>query len=354
MAVNSIQILVVVIIIIIFGVMITLLNMRKKDKTSAGIEQSTWQKIEVLNTKKKELVDKKKELSYKYTAKTVTDSEYSTTIKYLNDEIEKVNQDINSEVNNLTQAQGKVDAESDVRFTNIKIKSELSETNLENKNLKEKVSELEEFIKNVSKNNNLQTNNEDTFIKKYYEIILNKYKDEINETEKKTISEIKEMVKPTDLTIKSLASKYQPISYDFNKDYLNTLRQLYNYLKSDVDVIRNDLKLLFWIDFTSIITNKIADEQDISILFCSCMKALSDEEARIEIVMLDDEKIHAFVKTKYKNTFYIFDLAQKVPFDMFKNVDEKQLYQEYNFNNSKIAKRIYAYNQNDYIDFRTE
>jgi len=354
MAINFIQIIVIIVIVIIFGVMITFLNMKKKDKTSAGIEQSTWQNIEILNTRKKELTDKKKELSYKYTAKTISDTEYATNIKYLNDEIEKVNQEINDEVNNLTQIQGKTDNESDVRFANIKIKSELSEVELENKNLKEKIIELDEYIKSISKNTNVEINNEDASIKKYYEIILNKYKDEINETEKKTISEIKEMVKPTDLTVKSLVSKYQPISYDFNKDYLNTLKQIYNYLKSDIEVIQNNLKILFWIDFSSVIKNKIADEQDISILFCSCMKALTDEDARIEIVMLDDEKIHAFVKTKYKNTFYIFDLTQKIPFDMFKNTDEKQLYQEYNFNTSKIAKRIYAYNQYEYIDFRAE
>jgi len=354
MIIDLIQIVSIIIIIIVLGVGITLINMRKKDKTPAGLEQSTWQKIEILNNTKKELSDKKKELSYKYTAKSISDEEYSKSLKLLNDEISKIDNEIDFTVNSLTKVQGKTDIDSDVRFTNIKIKGELSEITIENKNLKEKISELEEFIKNVSKSNNAPVNENDANIKRYYEIILNKYKDEINETEKKTISEIKDMVRPTDLTIKSLVSKYQPIGYDFNKDYLNSLRQIYNYLKSEVSVIRNDLKILFWIDFANVIKNKIADEQDVSILLCSCMQALSDENARIEIVMLDDEKIHAFVKTKYKNTFYIFDLTQQTPFDMFKDVDEIKLYQNYNLNNNKIAKRIYAYNQYEYVDFRSE
>ena len=355
MQADLIQIISIVIVIIVFGVGMTLINLKKKDKTPAGIEQSVWQKIETLNNKKKDLLDKKKEMSYKYTAKTVDDQEYTNFMKLINDEIEKIDIEINNEVANLTKIQSKsTDADSDIRFTNIKIKGELSEYKLENKNLKEKINELEGFIKEVSKNNTTQTNTTDVALLKYYELILNKYRDEINEREKKTISEIKEMVKPTDLTIKSIVSKYQPIGYDFNKDYLTTIRLIYNYLKSEVDVISNDLKLLFWIDYSNVIKNKVADEQDISIILCSCMQSLSDENSRIEIIMLEDEKVHAFIKTKYKNTFYIFDLTQKVPFDTFKNVDEKALYQEYNFNGIKIAKRIYAYNQYEYVDFRAE
>jgi len=355
MQAEFIQIISIIIVVIVFGVGLTLINMKKKDKTPAGLEQRSWQKNEILNTKKKELLDKKKEMSYKYTAKTVNDQEYTNFMKIINDEIEKIDVEVNNEITQLTKLQSKnTDSDSDIRFTNIKIKGELSEYKLENKNLKEKINELEGFIKEVSKNNGVQTNTNDSALLKYYELILNKYKDDINEQEKKTISEIKDMVRPTDLTIKSIVSKYQPIGYDFNRDYLSTIRLIYNYLKSEIDVIRNELKLLFWIDYPSVIKNKVADEQDISIIFCSSMQALADENARIEIIMLEDEKIHAIIKTKYKNTFYIFDLAQKIPFDTFKNTDEKKLYQEYNYNGQKIAKRIYAYNQYEYIDFRAE
>jgi len=356
MQADLIQIISIVIVIIVFGVGMTLINLRKKDKTPAGLEQNAWQKIEQLNSKKKELQDKKKEESYKYTAKTINDQEYNNFMKIINEDIEKIDSEINSEIAILTKLQSKnTDVDSDIRFTNIKIKGELSEYKQENKNLKEKINELEGFIKEVSKNNNSKITSEtDTALLKYYELILNKYRDEINEHEKKTISEIKDMVRPTDLTIKSIVAKYQPIGYDFNKDYITTIRLIYNYLKSEVEVIRNELKILFWIDYSNVIKNKIADEQDISIIFCSCMQALMDENARVEIIMLEDERIHAFIKTKYKNTFYIFDLTQRVPFDTFKNIDEKILYQEYNFNGQKITKRIYAYNQYEYTDYRAE
>jgi hypothetical protein len=350
MDINFTQILAIIIVIIVFGVVLTLINIKKKNKSVVNKEQTTWMKIEQLNTKKKELLEQKKEVSYKYSAKTVSEDQYSNTLKYINDEIKKIDDSINLEIGKLTKIQG--NDETDDKFTNIKIKGEINEALTENKSLKEKVKELEDFIKNLSKNNSIETPNQDNAKLKYYELILNKHKEEINGVERKTISEIKDMVRPNDLTIKSMVSKYQPIGYDFNKDYINTLKQIYNYFKSEVDVIKNNLKVLFWIDFANIIKNKIADEQDISILLCSCMQALGDNNAKIEVVLLDDDKTHSFVKTKYKNTFYIFDLTQKVPFDMFKNIDENKLYEDYKFNGNKINTKIYSYNQYEYTNYK--
>ena len=108
---------------------------------------------------------------------------------------------------------------------------------------------------------------------------------------------------------------------------------------------------MFWLYFTEIIKNKIADEQDISILLCSIMQALNDNESYIYVVQLENDKTHAFVKTKYKNTHYILDLTQRVPFDMFKANDEEELFSNYTFLKNKIVKKIYKYNQDSYLDF---
>ncbi|MDD4663024.1 MAG: hypothetical protein PHR48_04115, partial [Candidatus ainarchaeum sp.] len=206
-------------------------------------------------------------------------------------------------------------------------------------------------IKTLSKTNDLEPKVDDVTKAKYYSIILNKYKDIINENERKTISEMKDSVKSSDLTIKNICSKFTPIGYDFDKDYITTLRKIYNYLKSEIDVVTSDLKITYTLPFSKIISEKIADQHSMSILFCSIMHNLEDKNAKIEMVMLENERIHSFVSTKHKNTNYIFDLVQKAPFDMFKNQDEKKVYEEYTFNNFKISQRIYAYNQYNYIDF---
>ena len=352
--IDSLQIIIVVIIIIVFGVVITYINLKNKIKTPVKAEQNSWKIIEELNSRKKELLKEKEELSFKYSAKSIDDSEYTKVLKYLSTEINKIDESVNQEVSKLTNIQGKDKDTSDLRFKNIKLKGKLSESELEKDNLQIRVKELEEFIKNLQNSGESNVSLEGVSKNKYYEIILAKYKELINSKEQKTISEIKDMVDSEDLTISSIVSKFKPIGYEYSRDYLNTIRKIYNFFKSEINVIKNDLKVLFWLDFNEIIKHKIADEQDISIFLCAIMKSLNDNNAKIYVVLLEDDQTHAFVKTKIKNTYYIFDLTQRVPFDMFKDTDENKLFENYNFLNKKIVKKIYMYDKNDYEDFNKE
>jgi hypothetical protein len=349
---DIIQIVVVLIIIIVFGTIITIINLKQKTKTTTK-EQGSWKRIEDLNEKKKEFLTKKEELSFKYSAKSIDDDSYNKALKYITEELKKIDEEINQEVSKLTDLQSKQDTGNELRFENIKLKGKLSETTIEKENLEARVKELEDFVKRMSGESKNVTGSEDSK-KKYYELVLQKYKEYINTQEKKTISEIKGMVDSGDLTINSIVSKHKPIGYDYNRDYLTTLKKIYNYLMSEIDVVKNNLKILFWLDFGSVIKNKIADEQDISILLCSIMHALNDYEVYIYVVQLDNDKTHAFVKTKYKNTHYIFDLTQKVQFDTFKAKDEVTLFKEYSFLENKIIKQIYKYNQDSYLELDNE
>ncbi len=344
------QIIIIVGIIIVFGTIITIINIKNKVKTPTIKEQGSWQKIEELNEKKKEFLKKKEELSFKYSAKSIDDDNYNKALKYITEEIKKIDEEVNQEVSKLTDIQKKQDTGNELRFENIKLKGKLSEVSLEKESLLSRVKELEVFIKRMGGEEKKNLPVCETSKNKYYEIILQKYKDYVNQQEKKTITEIKDMVDSGDLTINTIVSKHKPIGYDYNKDYLTTLKKIYNYLMSEIEVVKNNLRVLFWLDFSEIIKNKIADEQDISIFLCAIMNALNDFEAYIYIVQLENEKTHAFVKTKYKNTHYIFDLTQKVPFDMFKGKDEDELFDNYKFLNNKIIKKIYKYNQDSYLD----
>ncbi len=354
MTINFAQILIIIFIFLSFGTIIAIVNLRVKKKDPINKEQKTWQIIETLNTKKKEILEQKKELSYRYTAKSIDESVYSKTLKEINEELKKIENKINQEVSNLTKIQKDDSPEEELRFKNLKIKGDVSELEVENLNLKERIKELEEFIKNIKKNTETKASEEDINKIKYYSIIINKYKDIINEDERKTISQLKEMIKPNDLTIKSIISKFTPIAYDYNKDYLTTLRKIYNYLRTEIDVIENDLKVIFWMDFSKIISEKICDEQTISVILCSVMQGMQDNLSSIEVVLLEDDKVHSFVSTKIKETYYILDIVQNIPIDTYKNTDVNKLYEEYRYNNKKIVKKIYSYNNLEYTDYSNE
>ncbi len=354
MLIDFTQILIIILIFLIFGTLIAIVNLKGKNKKPVNKEQITWVNIEKLNTRKKELLDQKKELSYKYTAKSIDDYTYSKTLKFITEEINKLEDEINKEVETLTKLQKNENVEDELRFKNLKIKGDVNELEVENNSLKEKIKELENFIKNITKNENKKLTDEDINKIKYYSLIVTRYKEVINENERKTISELKEMIRPTDLTIKSIVSKFTPIRYDFNKDYITSLRKIYNYLRTEINIVTNDLKVLFWIDFSKVLKEKISDEQTTSIILCSCMRALQDNFASIEVVLLEDDKVHSFVTTKIKETYYIFDLTQNLPFDTYKSTDAKKLYSEYRYNDKKIIKKIYSYNNLDYTDYNQE
>lgn len=350
MKIEFIQIVIITVIIIVFGILITYINLRKKINTPTNKEQNSWQKIETLNDKKKELLKQKEEASLKYGAKSINDEIYSNTLKIITEELKKIEDEINQEVSKLTDLQKTQDTGSDLRFQNIKLKGELNETKLEKENLKQRVNELEEFIKNISGSKNITVSANENIKNKYYELIINKYKEEINEKERKTIAQIKNMINPNDLSIKSLIGKYKPIGYEYKKDYIETLKKNYNFIKSEIDVIKSNVKILHWMDATTILKNKFCDEQDAAALLCSIMQGLNDYDCMVYVILLDDDNTHSFVKTKFKNTHYIFDLSQKCPFELYSDNDEKKLLEKFNYNNSKIKKIIYKYNQNVYID----
>jgi len=350
MNITFIQIIIITVIIIIFGIAITYINLKKHMHAPVNQEQNAWQKIEGLNDKKKELIRQKEEASFKYGAKSISDEVYSNTLKFITTELNKIDTEINQEISKLTNLQKTQDTGSDIRFQNIKLKGELNETKLERDNLKQRVKELEEFIKNLSGSKNISVSANESIKNKYYELILDKYKDEINEQERKTISQIKETVSPNDLTIRGIISKYKPVGYDYNKDYIDTLKKAYNFIKSEIDVIKTDLKIMYWMDATTIFKNKYCDDQDAAALFCSIMQGLNDYDAQVYVVLLENETTHSFVKTKYKNNYYIFDLSQKCPFELYVYTDETKLIENYKYNGNKIKKVIYRFNQNIYVD----
>lgn len=350
MEIELIQIILIICIAIVFGVIFAFINFKRKITRPVTKEQNSWQKIEALNDQKKELQKRKEELSYKYSARSISDDVYSSDLKNITSELSKIDNEINNEVSKLTELQKMQDNNSDQKSQNIKLKGELNEIKLERDNLKNRINELEEIIKNISGTKNLSPSIKDNFQNKYYEQILDKYKELINKQEQKTIAQIKETVNPNDLTIKSIISKHKPVGYEYNKDYLEILRKIYSFLDAEIEVVKTDVKVLYWLDATEILKNKIADEQDISALLCSAMQGLNDQEAQVYVVLLEDDNTHAFVKTKYKNQYFIFDLAQKGPFEMFTNTDEKKLLEDYKYNGLKIKKIIYRYNQNSYID----
>ena len=174
--------------------------------------------------------------------------------------------------------------------------------------------------------------------------LLQKYADIINEREQRTIGEIKGLVDGTDLTIQSIVEDTKEEKYE------NSLRNTYKFIVDEVHYIDAELSLNYWMSAREIMEIKAADDEDLAVFLCACMKALGDENAEVIIAELDNLQTHAFVSTEINGKFLILDTPQKYDFDKYFG-EKTNILSKYTFNESKIKRFLYRFNSDKYEQF---
>jgi hypothetical protein len=180
--------------------------------------------------------------------------------------------------------------------------------------------------------------------------LLKKYSAIINEKERKTVSELKSIIDASNLTLRSLKERMVPNDYVFEKDYLKILDKFYRYLQENIEGVKLDFNLNFWLTPEDILELKISDDEDIAIFLCSFMQALGDENAKVIIAELSDLSTRAFVLTEFRDKHYLLDVFQKKPLEFFsgKKVD---VIENYSFEGKKINRFLFSFNSKDYENY---
>lgn len=220
------------------------------------------------------------------------------------------------------------------------------------KKLKEKKSEAEVYI-DKTKTSSLFEFSEKGLRLKLYRLLLKKYSDLINEREKKTIGEVKGLINGEDLTIQSIVSEFKPENYDFERDYLNTARKAFEFVKKEIYFTKADIDLDYFLSPLEIMTEKVADDEDQAVFLCSMLFALGDESASVVIAEMDDLTTHAFVVIEHEGKAYFLDATQEHGFEEFSGRTEEVL-KKYSFNNTKIKRLLYKFNHFEYKSFIEE
>ncbi len=185
---------------------------------------------------------------------------------------------------------------------------------------------------------------------KLYEALLKKYRDLINEKEKKTVGEIKGLVDKENLTIISFIERFKNENYEFEKDYLSVLKKCYEFVVSEITYAKLDFELNYWLSPAEILKYKVGDDEDIAIFLCSIMFALGDENAAVVVFEMEDFSTHAVVITEYKGKFILLDATQKVGFEKYVGEKENVL-ENYRFKEKKIKRPVYKFNHFHYEQF---
>ena len=183
-----------------------------------------------------------------------------------------------------------------------------------------------------------------------YEALLKKYKDLINDSEKKTVGEVKGLIDKNDLTVQMFVSRFKPEHYDFENHFLETAKKCYDLLIKEVDYYKLGFDLNFWLKPEEILKYKIADDEDLAVFLCSTLYALGNDKTEVLICEMDDFSTHAITITEFKGEFILMDASQKQEFERFKGQKESVL-EAYSFEGKKIKRPLYKFNHQSYEQF---
>ncbi len=184
----------------------------------------------------------------------------------------------------------------------------------------------------------------------FYKMLLDKYSELINEKEKRTVGEIKQLVNPEDFSVQSVITQFKPEDYAYERDYLFAAQQVFEFLTREVKYIPNDLSINFWLTPKEILMHKVSDDEDLAVLVCSCLCALGDEKAFVYVMEMEDLRTHGVVITEVNQKILLLDPS--VGHSFFKYYGDKAyVFRKYQFDGKKLKRALYRFNAKNYEQF---
>ncbi|MCX8195120.1 MAG: hypothetical protein N3G22_03390 [Candidatus Micrarchaeota archaeon] len=173
---------------------------------------------------------------------------------------------------------------------------------------------------------------------KLYRLIIERYRDKIEQYETKSVSELKMLVAPYDEKIASvknaITENFHPYIYEEN--FLEAAKSAFAYLSSFQTI---SSPVSFWLSFGEMEEIMAGDEIDKSIFLCSILRALGSENAKVFV-------------TESKNAYVLFQFGGK-SFVADHSKDNLQEFDSGEAAMSSLRGRIlYAFNDKEYEDFR--
>lgn len=168
-------------------------------------------------------------------------------------------------------------------------------------------------------------------------IVLERYRKFIEDSESKSISELRELVKPLDSTITELKinieDQFHPYVYDAN--FLVATQKAMDMIFAWKKV---KAPLSFWMAFSDMARLHAADDIDRAILFCSLFRALGSDSAR---VLIGKDK-SAWTSFAFNKKQYVINVSGKT---MSAYAAEEDALRQF------MYQMQYEFNDKEYHDF---
>ncbi len=179
---------------------------------------------------------------------------------------------------------------------------------------------------------------------KLYKLLLDKYADQINLQEQKTITELKELANPKNQAVASTVSKLKEES----KSDFEYIKRAHDYI-SAFPAIHAEIKVLYWLKPEEIISLGAGDELDKAIFLTALLRAGKIRDARVAVSEDENGLKHAFVLIRHENTAFIADVGGS----LHEGQDAEKLWKEF-AQSKKITHRLYSFNDEEYEEHSGE
>ncbi|MEM4634150.1 MAG: hypothetical protein QW275_03280 [Candidatus Anstonellaceae archaeon] len=173
---------------------------------------------------------------------------------------------------------------------------------------------------------------------KLCKLIIERYRDKIEEYETKSVSDLKGMIQPKDPAVAELKSSivesFHP--YVYSEHFLECAKMAFRHLSSFKTI---SAPVSFWLSFSEMKELMAGDEIDKSIFLCSVLRSLGSENAKVFV-------------TDTRNSYVLFQFGGK-SFVADHSKDELQEYASgQEAMDSLKGKILYAFNDLTYEDFQ--
>jgi hypothetical protein len=179
---------------------------------------------------------------------------------------------------------------------------------------------------------------EDELRLKLYKLIIDRYRDMIEQSETRSVTDLKAMIVPHHEKLaelrESIAENFHP--YVYEEHFLQAAKMCFEHVSSFKTI---SAPVSFWLDFSEMQFLMAGDEIDKSILLCSLLRSLGSQNAK---VFMTDSRT-SYVLFQFGSKSYVADYSQKELVET--ETGEAAL-------ESLKGKIIYSFNDKEYESFQ--
>lgn len=220
-----------------------------------------------------------------------------------------------------------LEREMDAAKKNMGRKSQPNPGNPGNEDLKKYKEKVEEYYHRIQ----------------LYQLLVSRYKEQIDTNEVKTVQDVKSLVQPSNSNVTPIVQRIKSENAEYMRQYQGAFES--------IDAVHSvpSIGTTFWLSVKEMLDNKVADYEDKAILLCSILRGLG-ASSRVLVASLNDGSNRPLVMINLKDKNILLDPNKKHEF--LKYVGKRNdVIKQFTIDGKGIKRILYEFNDKDYISY---